>query len=84
LRPAADEAFAEWVVLALAGASIVDPVETIRLLQLTMFGAFVAVAHGRSTLAETGTLLDLAARRLVVETDGSTPAEAGGLPGGGV
>jgi AcrR family transcriptional regulator len=67
LRPAADEAFAEWVALALAGARIVGPEQTIRLLQLTMFGAFVAVAHDRLSLADAATLLDTAAQRLVLE-----------------
>ena len=44
-----------------------DRDETVKLLQLTMFAAFVAVAHDRLTLAESGRLLELAVRRLVVE-----------------
>jgi AcrR family transcriptional regulator len=68
LRPTASEAFAEWVDLALAGAQIVDEEQTVRLLQLTMFGAFVAVAHDQLSLADAGTLLDTAAHRLVLES----------------
>jgi AcrR family transcriptional regulator len=68
LRPVADAAFAEWMEIALDGATIADHDEVVKLLQLTMFASFVAVAHGRSTLAESGRLLDLAVRRLVVET----------------
>jgi AcrR family transcriptional regulator len=68
LRPVADAAFAEWMTIALDGATIADHDEVVKLLQLTMFASFVAVAHGRSTLTESGRLLDLAVRRLVVET----------------
>jgi AcrR family transcriptional regulator len=68
LRPLADRAFEEWVTIALQGAEIVDRADTVKLLQLSMFAAFVAVAHDRMTLAESGRLLDLAVRRLVVET----------------
>jgi len=68
LRPAVDDAFAEWIDVALAGAEISDRADVVKLLQLAMFAAFVAVAHDRLTLAECGRLLDLAARRLVVET----------------
>ena len=68
LRPLADEAFEEWVTIALQGAEIADRSDTVKLLQLSMFAAFVAVAHGRMTLTESGRLLDLAVRRLVVET----------------
>lgn len=68
LRPLAEDAFAEWFAIALQGAEIEDRDEVVKLLQLTMFAAFVAVAHGRQTLAESGRLLDLAVRRLVVET----------------
>lgn len=68
LRPLADDAFAEWVTIALRGATIADHDEVVKLLQLTMFASFVAVAHGQLTLAECGRLLDLAVRRLVVET----------------
>jgi AcrR family transcriptional regulator len=68
LRPLADDAFAEWFAIALQDAEIADHDEVMKLLQLTMFAAFVAVAHGRQTLAESGRLLDLAVRRLVVET----------------
>jgi AcrR family transcriptional regulator len=67
LRPAVDDAFAEWIDVALAGTEIADRADVVKLLQLAMFAAFVAVAHGRLTLAECGRLLDVAARRLVVE-----------------
>jgi len=67
LRPLADQAFDEWVTIALLDAEIADRDETVKLLQLAMFAAFVAVAHDRLTLAESGRLLDLAVRRLVVE-----------------
>jgi AcrR family transcriptional regulator len=67
LRPQVDEAFAAWMDVALAGAEIADHDEVVRLLQLTMFASFVAVAHGRLTLADAGRLLDLAVRRLVIE-----------------
>ncbi len=67
LRPVADAAFAEWMAIALDGAAIADHDEVVKLLQLTMFASFVAVAHGRQTIAESGRLLDLAVRRLVVE-----------------
>jgi AcrR family transcriptional regulator len=68
LRPLADDAFAEWIAVALDGATIADHDDVVKLLQLTMFASFVAVAHGRQTLAESGRLLELAVRRLVVET----------------
>jgi len=67
LRPVAEEAFAEWIDVALAGTVIVDHAETVRLVQLTMLATFLAVAHGRLALAEAGRLLDTAVRRLVVE-----------------
>ncbi len=67
LRPLADQAFDEWVTIALQGVEIADRDETVKLLQLAMFAAFVAVAHDRLTLAESGRLLELAVRRLVVE-----------------
>jgi len=67
LRPMVDEAFEEWMDLALAGAVIADRADVVKLLQLTMFAAFVAVAHARLSLAESGRLLELAVRRLVVE-----------------
>ena len=63
----ADEAFEEWMDIALAGAVIADRAETVKLLQLTMFASFVAVADGRLSLPESGRLLELAVRRLVVE-----------------
>jgi AcrR family transcriptional regulator len=72
LRPLIDETFEEWMAIALAGARIADPVETLKTLQLTMFAAFVAVAHGRLTLDETGQILALAVSRLVIETGGMT------------
>jgi len=56
------------MTIALAGAGIVDRTATVQALQLVMFAAFVAVAHGRLTLAEVGRLLDLSARRMVIET----------------
>ncbi len=68
LRPLADEAFEEWFTIALRGATIADHDEVVQLLQLTMFASFVAVAHGRLSLTASGRLLDLAVRRLVVET----------------
>ena len=67
LRPLADQAFDEWVTIAVQGAEIADRDETVKVLQLAMFAAFVAVAHDRLTLAESGRLLELAVRRLVVE-----------------
>jgi AcrR family transcriptional regulator len=67
LRPAVDEAFEEWVDLALAGVRIADREAVVTLLQLTMFASFVAVGHGRLTLTESARLLELAVRRLVVE-----------------
>jgi AcrR family transcriptional regulator len=67
LRPMVDEAFEEWIDVALAGAHIADRREVVKLLQLTMFASFVAVAHGRLTLPESARLLDLAVQRLVVE-----------------
>ena len=66
LRPAVDEAFDEWIDLAVAGDAIADRDDVVKLLQLTMFAAFVAVAHGRLTLVESSRLLELAVRRLVV------------------
>ncbi len=66
LRPGADAAFAAWVEVALDGAEIEDPDATVRLLQLTMFATFVAVAHGRVSLDEASGLLEVAAHRLVV------------------
>jgi AcrR family transcriptional regulator len=68
VRPRADDAFDEWMTIALAGARISDRAATVQALQLMMFAAFVAVAHGRLTMAEVGRLLDLAVRRMVVET----------------
>jgi AcrR family transcriptional regulator len=68
LRPVIDEAFEEWMTIALAGAEIADRAEVLSTLQLTMFAAFVAVAHGRLTLAETGRILEVAVSRLVVDT----------------
>ena len=68
IRPRVDEAFDEWMTIALAGASIADRAATLRVLQLAMFAAFVAVAHGRLTMSEVGGLLDLTVRRMVVET----------------
>jgi len=68
LRPLADDAFAEWITIALDGATIADHDAVVQLLQLTMFASFVAVAHGRQTLPESARLLDLAVHRLVVET----------------
>jgi len=67
LRPAVDDAFEEWMDVALDGAEIADRTDVVKLLQLTMFATFVAVAHGRLTLAESARLLDVAARKLVVE-----------------
>ena len=68
LRPVIDEAFEEWMTLALAGAEIADRAEVLTTLQLTMFAAFVAVAHGRLTLGETSRILEVAIGRLVVDT----------------
>ncbi|MEX0666530.1 MAG: helix-turn-helix domain-containing protein [Acidimicrobiia bacterium] len=70
VRPLADEAFDEWMTIALADARISDRAATVQALQLIMFSAFVAVAHGRLTLAEVGRLLDLSVRRMVIETAG--------------
>jgi len=67
LRPLVDAAFDEWIEITLAGARIEDRGDVVRLLQLTMFAAFVAIAHERMTLADAGRLLDHAVRRLVVE-----------------
>lgn len=67
LRPMVDDAFAEWMDVALDGAKIVDRDDVVKLLQLTMFASFVAVAHGRLTLADAGRLLEHAVRRLVVD-----------------
>ena len=72
LRPVIDEAFEEWMTIALAGAEIADGAEVLSTLQLTMFAAFVAVAHGRLTLAETSRILEVAVSRLVVDTSGMT------------
>lgn len=72
LRPGVDEAFEEWMTIALAGAEIADRALVVKTLQLTMFAAFVAVAHGQMTLDETGRILGNAATRLVVETRGMT------------
>jgi AcrR family transcriptional regulator len=66
LRSSVDEAFDGWIELALAGEAIADRDDVVKLLQLTMFAAFVAVAHGRLTLTESSRLLDVAVRRLVV------------------
>jgi len=68
IRPRIDEAFDEWMTIALAGARINDRAATQKVLQLAMFAAFVAVAHGRFTMGEVGELLDLTVRRMVVET----------------
>jgi hypothetical protein len=70
LRPGVDEAFEEWIAIALAGAEIADHALVVKTLQLTMFAAFVAVAHGQMTIDETGRILEHAAARLVVETGG--------------
>jgi AcrR family transcriptional regulator len=68
VRPLVDDAFDEWMTIALAGARIADRASTLKALQLTMFAAFVAVAHGRLSLAEVGNVLDLSVRRMVIET----------------
>jgi len=68
MRPLVDTVFEEWMAIALAGARIADRATTIQALQLTMFASFVAVAHGRLTLDDVRRVLDLGARRLVVET----------------
>lgn len=68
VRPRVDEAFDEWMKIALAGVPIADRAATLKVLQLEMFAAFVAVAHGRLTMGEVGGLLDLTVRRMVVET----------------
>jgi TetR/AcrR family transcriptional regulator, cholesterol catabolism regulator len=70
LRPVATEAFEEWMDIAIGDARIVDRDAALQVLQLTMFAGFVAVAHGQLTLAESGRLLDLAVRRMVVERAG--------------
>jgi TetR/AcrR family transcriptional regulator, cholesterol catabolism regulator len=67
LRPFVDEAFDEWMTTALDGARIADRGTTLKVLQLTMFAAFVALAHGRLTLDEVRRALDLAVRRMVIE-----------------
>lgn len=68
MRPLVDTVFEEWMSIALQGAKIADRALVLKALQLTMFGAFVAVAHERLTMEETGRLLDMAVRRMVIET----------------
>jgi AcrR family transcriptional regulator len=72
LRPLVDTAFEEWMRIALDGATIADRRTTLQALQLTMFAAFVAVAHDRMTLDDVKRVLDLTVRRLVVEAVGVT------------
>lgn len=67
LRPVVDGAFTEWMAIALGDAQIVDRNATLQVLQLTMFAAFVSVAHDRLTLQQAARLLDLSVRRMVVE-----------------
>jgi AcrR family transcriptional regulator len=67
LRPDVDGAFDEWMEVALGDAQIVDRDATLQVLQLTMFAAFVAVAHDRLTLEQAARLLDVSVRRMVVE-----------------
>ena len=67
LRPLFDGAFQEWMNIVLGDAHIADREATTKILQLTMFGAFVAVAHERLSLTEAARLLDTTVRRLVVE-----------------
>ena len=66
-RPAVDEVFDEWMAIALGDAQIADRDATLQVLQLTMFAAFVAVAHDRLTLDQAARVLDLCVRRMVVE-----------------
>jgi TetR/AcrR family transcriptional regulator, cholesterol catabolism regulator len=67
IRPLVDGAFDEWMDIVLGDAQIEDRAATSKALQLTMFGAFVAVAHGRLTLEDAGRVLNVAVRRLVVD-----------------
>jgi AcrR family transcriptional regulator len=67
LRPDAVEVFDEWMAIAIGDAQVVDRARALKVLQLTMFASFVAIAHGQITLEESRSLLDLTVRRLVVE-----------------
>jgi AcrR family transcriptional regulator len=68
LRPVATELFEEWMEIAIGDARIADRERAVKVLQLTMFATFVAVAHGQISVEESGPLLDLAVRRIIVET----------------
>jgi AcrR family transcriptional regulator len=69
LRPVATEMFEDWMAIAIGDARIADRARTIKALQLMMFATFVAVAHRQVTMEESGPLLDLTVRRLVIEPD---------------
>ena len=65
VRPSVEAAFEEWMELALGDAVIAERAEVVRALQLTMFGGFVAMAHGRLSLADAARVFDVAVRRLL-------------------
>ena len=65
VRPSVEAAFEEWMELALGDAVIPERAEVVRALQLTMFGGFVAMAHGRLSLADAARVFDVAVRRLL-------------------